>query len=423
MVQAQTPATDGDWKKHHVTLLNTPEADVMIRVGDIDNLNYGFAPGFDPFTGKSTPVHGYPWTPNTVDPAGTDRIMVPTSYVGAASCTGDGYSKLTKRPHNAPQEITIPLAALKGKTITSIYLQIFVDDFRSPSLKSYFKVWLNGKVRVPEFEQVLRGIDQGGPIGKLITIKLNTDKIPLFKQDKITLFIDDSLSCVGDGYAIDFVKVLVNTKKFNKTVSPQFKIVDAQTQQPLANVTVSLSNGSVVRTDANGMATFPPTPAGLCVVFASAKEYKSIRKDIDLVQGNTQVISLNMKPAPPVIYEETKLDLGTVVILKNVQFGQGKYTTDDAGIAELDRVVKLMNENPFMVIELAGHTSNEGEASLNKVLSEQRVLACKKYLVSRGIEEDRIVTIGYGGEKPLLPNTTVNNRIYNRRVEMKVVRM
>src|SRR6478609_7207567 len=216
-VKAQTPATDGDWKKHHVALLNTPEADVMIRVGDIDNLNYGFARGFDPFTGKATPVHGYPWVANAADPEGTDRIMVPTSYTGSASGTGDGYSKLTKRPANTPKPITIPLTSLKGKTITSIYLQVFVDDFRSPSLKSYFKVWLNGKVRLPEFEQVLRGIDQGGPIGKLITIKLNIDKIPLFKQDKITLFIDDSLSCVGDGYAIDFVKVLVNTKKFNKT--------------------------------------------------------------------------------------------------------------------------------------------------------------------------------------------------------------
>jgi len=46
--------TDGDWSKQFIILRNTAEADLMIRVGDIDNLGFGFDAEFNPFSGRST---------------------------------------------------------------------------------------------------------------------------------------------------------------------------------------------------------------------------------------------------------------------------------------------------------------------------------------------------------------------------------
>jgi hypothetical protein len=71
---------NGDWSQENVTLHNTAEADLMVRIGDIDNLNFGWPDNFDPFSGESTPIHPFPWAINASDPAGTDRIMVVSSF-------------------------------------------------------------------------------------------------------------------------------------------------------------------------------------------------------------------------------------------------------------------------------------------------------------------------------------------------------
>ena len=77
-VLAQTIQNDGDWAKQYVTLSNTPEADYMIRIGDIDNLGYGWAEGFNPFSGKSTDTHDWPYSIDPNDAPGTDRVMIPS---------------------------------------------------------------------------------------------------------------------------------------------------------------------------------------------------------------------------------------------------------------------------------------------------------------------------------------------------------
>ncbi len=72
-------------------------------------------------------------------------------------------------------------------------------------------------------------------------------------------------------------------------------------------------------------------------------------------------------------------------------------------------------------MEVSGHTDNVGSASFNKRLSKQRALAVKNYLVSKGVEQDRIVAVGYGFEKPVASNDTPEGRQQNRRVEMKIL--
>lgn len=88
---AQTTANDGDWKSQYVKMQNTPEAEWMVRSGDIDNLNFGWEPGFDPFGGKETPSHAYPWDRNPKDTLGFDMIMLPSSMGKKDEpCGGDG---------------------------------------------------------------------------------------------------------------------------------------------------------------------------------------------------------------------------------------------------------------------------------------------------------------------------------------------
>ena len=89
---------------------------------------------------------------------------------------------------------------------------------------------------------------------------------------------------------------------------------------------------------------------------------------------------------------------------------------------ELEKVVQFLKDNPAAEIELAGHTSSEGDAAVNRSLSYRRVKACKDYITGKGIDPGRIVAVGYGPDRPVAPNDTEPNRKLNRRVELRIVK-
>ncbi len=81
----------------------------------------------------------------------------------------------------------------------------------------------------------------------------------------------------------------------------------------------------------------------------------------------------------------------------------------------------MMKEQPETHVELAGHTDNTGDEQYNKDLSLRRANAVKKYLVNSGISSDRIKTVGYGEERPMATNETLNGRKLNRRTEFRII--
>jgi hypothetical protein len=92
--QQKTVSDDKDWSKLSASLKDTREAEYLIRVGDVDNLGFGWPDGFDPFCGRMTESHGFPWDPNPADGPGFDRILLSSRFNPAdpKGCGGDGYS-------------------------------------------------------------------------------------------------------------------------------------------------------------------------------------------------------------------------------------------------------------------------------------------------------------------------------------------
>jgi len=80
------------------------------------------------------------------------------------------------------------------------------------------------------------------------------------------------------------------------------------------------------------------------------------------------------------------------------------------------------NEKKISVIRIEGHTDNQGTADHNLELSGQRALTIKKWLVAHGIEEGRLIAVGFGQNKPVAPNTTDDGRAQNRRTEFHVAK-
>jgi outer membrane protein OmpA-like peptidoglycan-associated protein/tetratricopeptide (TPR) repeat protein len=116
-----------------------------------------------------------------------------------------------------------------------------------------------------------------------------------------------------------------------------------------------------------------------------------------------------------------KVEVGSVIVLNNIFFDFNKSTLRPDSYAELDRLLKLLNDLPTLRIEISGHTDNIGSAAYNKTLSENRAKAVVDWLTGKGIKADRLTYVGYGFDKPIATNDTEEGRQMNRRTEFKVI--
>jgi outer membrane protein OmpA-like peptidoglycan-associated protein len=111
---------------------------------------------------------------------------------------------------------------------------------------------------------------------------------------------------------------------------------------------------------------------------------------------------------------EKELKMGA----EQIQFETGKSVIRKESASSLDKIIALMNEYPNSKFTVEGYTDNVGNAASNKALSQQRADAVKKYFTDKGIAADRLMSIGYGIEKPIASNATAQGRAQNRRVEI-----
>lgn len=88
----------------------------------------------------------------------------------------------------------------------------------------------------------------------------------------------------------------------------------------------------------------------------------------------------------------------------------------------LNEAVLIMKKNPDLNVEIDGHTDNVGPSAYNMTLSEKRAEAIKDYLVTRGVDSERLTTKGFGFTKPAASNDTKEGRAKNRRVEFTPVK-
>jgi OOP family OmpA-OmpF porin len=102
-----------------------------------------------------------------------------------------------------------------------------------------------------------------------------------------------------------------------------------------------------------------------------------------------------------------------------VHFGFDKWNIKPAYDRTLDDFAAYLKDNPGVRAEIAGHTDSTGTASYNMGLSERRANAVKQYLLRKGVEGDRITTVGYGYSRPIGSNSTSAGRAQNRRAELR----
>lgn len=106
------------------------------------------------------------------------------------------------------------------------------------------------------------------------------------------------------------------------------------------------------------------------------------------------------------------------VPFKAVYFGSTELDWYSTSVTTLNEVVTILNADPSLFARIEGHTDNTGEEPANALLSENRAKKCQDYLISQGIDAKRLNYLGFGSQRPSTPNTTLQNKQLNRRVEV-----
>lgn len=117
------------------------------------------------------------------------------------------------------------------------------------------------------------------------------------------------------------------------------------------------------------------------------------------------------------------LEGDSIMVRETIGFPHGKAEIEPRSMDLLDAVAKiLLSTTAITKLTIEGHTDRTGDPAGNQPLSEERALAVKKYLESKGVDPARLESRGFGSSQPVDTNDTEEGRAKNRRVEFKVTR-
>lgn len=278
-------------------------------------------------------------------------------------------------PINTPDDDIFFVVAANGR---HAYMTSFREDGYGD--KDLFKLTLLG----PEKQPILGGEDN---------LLANIDA-PV--SGKV---IEPKVEIISSQVAI--LKGIIRDDKTKKPLEAVIELIDNEKNEVIARFSSNASNGKyLVSLPAGknyGIAVMAEDYLFHSENFEITDEaqYLEVEKNIDLKQAS----------------------VGTVIVLRNIFFDLNKYTLRDESQSELDRLIKLLNENPKLRIEISGHTDTRGSATYNKDLSQNRAQAVVTYLVQKGIDQKRLVSKGYGQEQTIVSDEEIKKMRSKREIE------
>jgi outer membrane protein OmpA-like peptidoglycan-associated protein len=224
----------------------------------------------------------------------------------------------------------------------------------------------------------------------------------------------DSLSN-DEQYVIEYPLPLVSLK---------IKVVDKNTNQPLADFEVTLSyNNQTIKRKTNDKGEV------LIDSLSNKNEYiAQVSNEKFIVKENKQNVKFDKKEKEKTVVFKAykKLEKKDKIEFRDILFEYDKADLLTQSYVELDKILQIIKDNPYAKFELSAHTDSRGKDSYNLKLSQKRAESCVNYLIAKGVTKDAIIAKGYGEKQ--LKNKCGNNvkctedeHAINRRVEIKVI--
>jgi outer membrane protein OmpA-like peptidoglycan-associated protein len=170
-------------------------------------------------------------------------------------------------------------------------------------------------------------------------------------------------------------------------------------------------------------------PGSYMLIFNSPN-YEEKRLKVSIEPGETKKIyaDLARMRKVPVIEKEEKEEVIVKDVKEEIEDIQIKFAFKEISISphfygDLDRIAEILKVHNDIGLMIIGHTDSIGPYSHNQILSEERALAVKMYLVDKGIASERLIPGGYGETRPMADNRNEEGREKNRRVEFTIFKL
>jgi outer membrane protein OmpA-like peptidoglycan-associated protein len=242
---------------------------------------------------------------------------------------------------------------------------------------------------------------------------LGPEKQPLLNsQDQLLAVSNSAVSNLKTESAIEvksakltILKGIVSDEKSQKPLESTIELTDNEKNVVLATFKSNSSTGKYLVTLPSGK-NYGLTVKSQGYLFHS--ENFNLPETADFQEFNLDIIL-------------KKMEVGNMIVLRNIFFDSDKSTIRPESQGELNRLVKLLKDNPALKIELSSHTDDVGSEEYNTRLSFARSNSVVDYLIAKGISPSRLIPKGYGESIPIDKNDTENGRQNNRRTEFKIL--
>jgi OOP family OmpA-OmpF porin len=191
-------------------------------------------------------------------------------------------------------------------------------------------------------------------------------------------------------------------------------------------------DGAIAPTELNGRDSYIVLSAGLNYFFDKGGPSKQCEPCQGITQKDltdyNRIEDMIVKHIPKEVVKEVAVDRYIRAISENrlvlvgVNFAFDKSDLLPESYPVLDKAVQLLNDRADANVEIQGYTDYIGTVDYNQQLSVERAQTVKAYLVSKGIAETRLTTVGYGKGNPVADNDTEEGRAMNRRIVFKIVK-
>ena len=234
---------------------------------------------------------------------------------------------------------------------------------------------------------------------------------------------------IGEEYALTFFRrgyidttILIDTRRDVRFSTAEMDIPMQAIKVPFIVQLENVKEGTIRLRNRNKheVIEMPYTPPTTTIMVRQEDEYEMVIQSPGHFFFDTLVYVPEGFDSQMCDVSLTPIQKDMVVQLHNINFENNSYVLSRSSYIELEKVVKLMEANPELRIELSAHTDDTGSDAYNDQLSAKRGEATVAYLVKKGIARERLTSIGYGKRRPLVPNDSDEHRAINRRVEFKV---
>jgi outer membrane protein OmpA-like peptidoglycan-associated protein len=197
-------------------------------------------------------------------------------------------------------------------------------------------------------------------------------------------------------------------------------VLDRKSREPVSDVKVNFSDDLTLYTGGNGVVT------------------RKLEKDTRYTATSEHSGYMNQsvffttvgKPYGTLkeVIEIEQVEVGQKFVMENIYYDFDKWDILPESAVELDKLVKVMKDNPSWKVELGSHTDSRGPDEYNEWLSQKRSESAVEYIISNGIDRDRITAKGYGETQLVnacgndVPCSEAEHR-KNRRTEFKILEM